>query len=181
MSRWIYDTGMDEWAALFTGYAKSAYRLEGRQVYRNPDDDAAVARFLAGEPFDPDDLSWVLPKLRAQVAAGRTKTVVRVVVEPPTDYTRWELTFYPHVNAAGQDTRIIAVPEGEWPVGLPRHDYWLFDEHDVWRMHYNADLTFHGAELIEDEAAIAQHLVWRDLALALAEPLKDYLAARRGV
>ncbi|MBA2322938.1 MAG: hypothetical protein H0V92_02580, partial [Pseudonocardiales bacterium] len=63
----------------------------------------------------------------------------------------------------------------------PRHDYWLFDDRDVWRMHYNADLTFHGAELIEDEAAIAQHLVWRDLALALAEPLKDYLAARDGV
>src|SRR6478735_868450 len=149
MSRWIGPDDMGEWAALFTDYTKSAYRLEGLQVYSSPEEDAAVARFLAGQPpFTDEDLSWVLPKLRAQIAAGRTKTVVRVVVEPPTDYTRWELNLYPELDAAGQDTRIIAVPTGEWPDGLPKHDYWLFDDRDVWRMHYTREHTFIGAELL---------------------------------
>lgn len=178
MSRWLYPEDVDgAWAALFTGYQKSAYHLETKQVYRSEEEDADVAKFVAGEPFDPEILSWVLPKLRAQVAAGRTKTKIRVVTEPLTDYNRWALDFCAHLLPEGEDTRVIAVPEGEWPEGLPRHDFWLFDDHDLWRMHYHPDDTFLGAELIEDEAAIAQHVEWRDLALAKAVPLADYLAA----
>jgi hypothetical protein len=178
VSRWISDTDETEWAALFTGYTRSAYRLEGQQVYSSDQEDAVLARFLAGEPLNID-LSWTAPKTRAQVAAGRTKTRVRVVVEPPTDYTRLELVVYPQLAAAGEDIRIIAVPEGEWPAGLPRHDYWLFDDHDVWRMHYGDDHRFLGAELLDDESLIAEHLEWRDIALAQAVPLNDYLSSRQ--
>jgi hypothetical protein len=178
VSRWTLPDDNAEWAALFTSFTKSAYRLEGMQVYRSELEDASVARFLAGKPVDPADFSWVLPKLRAEAATGRTTTVVRVVVEPPTDYTRWELSIYPVLDAAGQYTRIVAVSEGDWPTGLPRYDYWLFDDHDVWRMHYNDDHTFRGAELLEGEEVLAKHLQWRDLALSQAVPLRDYLAAR---
>jgi uncharacterized protein DUF6879 len=178
MSRWIYPKDMSEWAAFFTGYTTSAYRLECPQVYSSPDEDAALARFLAGEPHG-GDLSWAISKLRNQIAAGRTQTLVRVVLEPSTDYTRFELAVYPEFAAAGQDTRIIASSWDGWPPGLPRHDYWMFDEHDVWRMHYHDDYTFRGAELLEGDAVIEQHPVWRDLALAQATPLDDYLAARQ--
>lgn len=177
MSRWIRATQDAEWAALFTGYTKSAYRQEGQQVYSSPIEDAAVARFLAGEPHGID-LSWVTSKLRPQRAAGRTKIKVRVVVEPPTAYTRMELSVYPELAVAGEDIRIIAVPEGSWPNALPGHDFWLFDDRDVWRMHYHDDHTFAGAELLDDEGAIADHLQWRDIALAQAVPLDGYLAAR---
>jgi hypothetical protein len=43
-------------------------------------------------------------------------------------------------------------------------------------MHYGDDYRFSGAELIEDEDAIAQHLEWRNVALSRAIPLNDYLA-----
>jgi hypothetical protein len=178
VSRWIGDADMDEWAELFTGYTKSAFRFECQQTYSSPEEDAAVARFVASQPHGID-LSWVVPKTRAQIAAGRTKTVVRVVVEPPTDYTRLELTVYPELTAEGQDVQIIAVPSGHWPAQLPTQDFWLFDDHDVWRMHYNEDYTFRGAELIEGEELLDQHLQWRDIALAQAIPLHDYLTARR--
>jgi hypothetical protein len=46
-------------------------------------------------------------------------------------------------------------------------------------MHYHDDYTFHGAELLEDPAAITQHLEWRDIALAQAVALQDYLASRQ--
>jgi len=178
MSRWISGTDDPAWPALFTGYTKSAYRLEGQQIYSSPDEDAVLDRFLAGQPLDID-LSRTVPRTRAQVAAGRTKTRVRVVVEPPTDYTRLELVVYPQLADAGEDIRIIAVRESEWPAGLPPYDYWLFDDRDAWRMHYHDNHRFHGAELIEDEPALSQHLQWRDIALAQAVPLSDYLAARQ--
>lgn len=177
MSRWIRSTSDPEWAKLFTTYTKSAYRLEAQQIYSNPSEDARLVEFLAGEPLNID-LTWRLSKTRAQVAAGCTDTTVRVVVEPPTDYTRMELTVYPLLVEAGEEIRIIAVPEGEWPAGLPHHDYWLFDDHDVWRMHYGDDYRFAGAELLDDSAAIADHLEWRDIALTQSVPLHDYLASQ---
>jgi hypothetical protein len=182
VSRWLLpktnDQDRAEWSALFTAYTRSAYRLEGQQIYSSPEEDADVRLFLAGKPVEVE-LYPALASLRAQVAAGRTKTRVRVVVEPPTDYTRFELSVYPEFVAAGEDIRIIAVPKGEWPASLPEHDYWLFDDHDVWRMHYNEDYTFHGAEQIEDQDAIVQYLQWRDIALAQAVPLESYLASRK--
>lgn len=175
MNRWISLDDKAEWAALFTGFTTSAYRLEGQQIYSSPAEDEAVARVLAGQPHGLS-LSWVIPKLRAMAASGRTQTRVRVVTEPPTDYTRFELSVYPELVAEGEDIRIISVPAGEWPAGLPSYDYWLFDDRDVWRMHYRDDYTFRGAELLEDEETITEHLRWRDIALAQAVPLRLYQA-----
>jgi hypothetical protein len=178
MSRWIRPGDNDAWAALFTSFTTCAFRLEGQQVYSSEVENAALVRFLAGEPHGVD-LSWTTSKLAVQRRTGRTQTLVRVVVEPPTDYTRMELTVYPEFVAAGQDTRIIPAPEGTWPDGLPTYDYWLFDNHDVWRMHYHEDHSWAGAQLLDGESTIADHLRWRDTALAQAIPLHDYLAARK--
>ncbi len=177
MSRWIRTTKDPAWAALFTGYEKSAYRLEGQQTYSNDAEDAAVARFRAGKPHGLT-FDWSIPKLRAQVAAGRTQTTVRVVVEPPTDYTRFELAVYPEFAAAGEIIKIVSVRGEQWPQNVPRHDYWLLDDHDVWRMHYHDNYRFAGAELIEDEDEIAMYREGRDAALAQSVPLGEYLAAR---
>ena len=80
----------------------------------------------------------------------------------------------PRVVTATRGPRVIAVAENDWPEGLPRYDYYVFDESEVWRMHYNADFTFHGAELLEGPDILADHLRWRDVALAKAIPLRDY-------
>jgi hypothetical protein len=179
VSTWIHSTTQPEWSDLFTGYQRCAYRLEARQVYSSPMEDAALQRWLAGE--EPElDLTWTVSRTRAQLALGRTKTRVRVVVEPPTDYIRHELTVYPHLAAGGEEIRIIAVPEGSRPGNLPSYDYWLFDEREVWRMHYNDDHTFFGAERLDDPDAADLHLRWRDNALAQAVSLGDYLRARAG-
>lgn len=177
MSRWIRSTKDDEWAHLFTSYERSAYRLEGQQMYSSPKEDVHLAEFLAGRPVD-FDLTWRLPKTQAQIAAGRTKTTVRILIEPPTAYTRLELSVYPQLVDAGEDIRIIAAPQGQRPLELPLHDYWLFDERDVWKMHYYENFRFAGAELLDAPAEISEHLRWRDLALALAVPLHDYLTDR---
>lgn len=179
MSRWINGTSDPAWPALFEQFKKSAYRLEGQQTYSNDAEDEAVERFRRGEGFIPLDPWPAIDHVRQSVAKGLTRTRVRVVEEPPTDYTRMELAAYPYLVEAGEDIRIISIGEGEWPSGLPRYDYWLFDDHDVWRMHYGDDHRFRGAELIEDEDSIRQHLQWRERALAQAIPLDEYLASRQ--
>lgn len=177
MTRWIRPVDRDEWAALFAGYQQSAYRLECKQTYSNPNEDAHLARFLAGDRTELD-LSRRFSTARPQIAAGRTKTTVRVVVEPPTDYTRMELTLYPQMVAVGEEIRIISVPEGHWPAGLPTHDYWLFDDRDVWRLHYDDEYRALGAELLEGQGVLARHLQWRDAALAQSVLFDDYLQSR---
>ena len=176
MTKWIGPEDDDEWEALLTGFEASAFRLEGRQLYRSAAEDEAVRRFLAGQPHGID-LSWMTSKLEVQVPAGRIQTVVRVVAEPPNAYTAMELTVYDELAAAGQRIRILTAPAGSWPDPLPRYDFWLFDDREVWRLHYDGLDHFSGAELLGDEL-VADHLQWRDAAVERSVPLDDYLATR---
>lgn len=172
MSRWIL-RGEEAWGELLRSYQRSSFRLEAQQVYSNPEENELLERFLSGTLTMPS-WEWRLSRSRERMAAGATKITVRVVVEPQTDYTRMELAIYPGIVAAGEDVRVIPVARGEWPDGLPHHDFFLFDERQVWHMHYNDDLTFRGAELREEDDVLAEHLRWRDVALGLAMPLLDY-------
>jgi hypothetical protein len=170
----------EEWGALFTGFTRSAFRLETLQHYSAPDEEDALARFCAGK--NPDiNLSWWTGLAREHTAAGRTMARVRIIIEPPSDYTRFELVAYPIMAAAGDDIRIITVPRGAWPAGIPHEDFWLFDDRDVWVMRYDAAGVFLRAELVDDRRAVLDHMRWRDAALAQAIPVTDYLAiaARR--
>ena len=168
-----------EWAALLTGFTRSAFRLETLQHYSAPDEADAFARFRAGK--DPGiDLSWWTGLARAHTAVGRTMSRVRVIIEPPSDYTRFALLAYPVMAAAGDDIQIIAASPGTWPDGVPREDFWIFDD-DVWVMNYDNNGPFVSAELLEDRQGTADHLRWRDAALAQSIPVAQYvaLAARR--
>jgi hypothetical protein len=166
-----------EWAALFTGFRHSAFRLEGLQHYTGPPAEAeAFARFHAGQ--DPQvDLSWWLGLARKHTAAGGTMSRVRVVVEPASPYTLFELELFPQLAAAGDDIQIIPVAPGAWPTGLPHYDFWLFDDQDVWILTYNEDGAFVQAELRDDRQAVADHRRQRDAALRHAVPVNDYLRA----
>lgn len=174
MSRWI-NPGSPDWKALFTGYERSAYRLECQQWYSSPSEDAELVNYLNGRPLDTD-WSYLRETVGVQRAKGATKTKVRVVVEPQTQYTQLELRVYPIMAEIGEDIRILTVQQGDWPEGVPHEDYWLFDERDLWRMHYHENFRFKGAELIEDESAVADAIRARDAALNSAIPLADYLA-----
>lgn len=101
---------------------------------------------------------------------------VRIIVEPPTDYTRFELHAYPMMIAAGDDIRVISAASGTWPDGLPRHDFWLFDDKDLWLLNYDPAGRLLSAELAEDPGVIARHQHWRDAALSQSIPVSEYLA-----
>lgn len=105
---------------------------------------------------------------------------VHVVTEPITDYLRFELTwsYRPNVEA-GELIGIVAVLPGEpWPIELPqRTDFWLFDHSVLYGTRYDQDNAWRSTERVTDPAAIKAARHWREAALRLAVPWRDYIAA----
>lgn len=185
MTDGLIEPGSDEFNALFTGFQRSAYRLETLQSYGSPDEDAFYAAFLAGEPFPADDAGkqwWITNVVEPATAAGRSMSRVHIVREPLSAYMRFELTwaYAPNV-AAGDDVRIIPVAEGEpWPAGLPEdHDYWLIDGR-LYEMVYAADKarTWLGTRRVSGMPRLAEAIAWQERAQALGVPWREYVASR---
>lgn len=171
----------EEFDARFWQFQSSVFRLETLQEYRGSGEDEAIAAFEAGRAAPPDDpvqTQWE-ELIRACRRAGRVMQRVHVVVEPVSDYMRFELTwaYAPNV-AAGEDVRIVAVRDGEWPPVLPRQDFWLFDDRDLYLAHYAQDGTWLGVEPVDDPAQVVRARRWRDEALRLGRPWRDYVADR---
>jgi hypothetical protein len=162
-------------------FCRSAFRLETLQTYRGSGEDEAIAAFEAGfaaPPDDPEQIEWEA-MIRGHIAAGRVMQRVHVVIEPPSDYMRFELTWaYAPNAAAGEDIRIIPVRADEWPAELPHLDFWLFDDTDLYLAHYASDGTWLGVEPIDDPARLDTARIWRDAALRTAQPWADYIGVR---
>jgi hypothetical protein len=176
--RVIRDLDGGEFEQLFHDVRASWFRLETLQRYDAEYERDKLAAFLRGEPLDPLPASWQA-MIREHVAAGRRLERVHVIEEPLSDYIRFELAAYPQNIEAGEDVRVIPVRDGSWPAGVPRHDYWLFDDADLWLMDYDDAGALYGVELVDDPAVLDEHRAWRDAALAQSIALADYAAADR--
>src|SRR5260370_3848290 len=103
-----------------TGFEHTAYRLETLQRYEDDSETVMLRSFLAGEPqpHDHGKEQWTA-RITAAVASGRRMQRVHVVVEPVSDYLRFELawSYGPNV-AAGEDIGIVPVSSGQWPPDL---------------------------------------------------------------
>lgn len=166
----------EEFGALFETFKHSVFRLETLQVYQGSRERDLLAEFRAGKPRPPDraKADWTAMIAR-NVRAGKTVQRVHVVQEPLTDYMEFELTwgYEPNIDA-GEDIRIVPVRD-DWPTELPRHDYWLFDASELYRMHYDSDGTWLGVEHVTAPADIVDACRWREAALHLGVPWSDYI------
>jgi Family of unknown function (DUF6879) len=132
-----------------------------------------LRKFLAGEP---DDVPWMqdwLSMVRVATAQGRCLGRVRVVSVPLSEYNRFSYALARHNIAAGEDIRYMSRDTAQ-TVGLPSHDYWLFDSRTLALMHFDDDDRFTGAQVIEAAAAIVQHNYWRDAAWHHATRRDDF-------
>lgn len=181
MTDGLIPPGAPEFIDKFGGFRYSVFRLETLQVYRNSGEDEAMATFLS-EGYVPVSAAlqdWA-EMIRRNCRAGRTQQRVHVVAEPLTDYMRFELAGYAPNVAAGEDIRIIPVREGEgWPLDVPRrHDYFLFDSHELYDQHYDNTGWWLGTELVSDPARVVDACRWRDAALHQSMPWRDYIDSR---
>lgn len=164
-----------EWLALFEGVEHSWFRLETLQVYAVDYERAEYETFLREGRFDRPPGDWQTMMAR-HTQAGRQLRRVHVVVEPLTDYLRYEFAAYRQNNEFGEEIGIIPVTQSTWPARLPQNtDFWLFDDTEVWDMHYDTDGRFVEATRSHSDHHLAECRRWCDDALQLAVPLAQYL------
>lgn len=168
------------WADSFQTLTESWFRLETLQVYSIESEHHEYEEFLRTGQLDPRRKEEWRALISRHASAGRSLRRVHVIEEPLTDYLRYEIAAYVGNHAAGEDIRLIPVPRGQWPEGLPREaDFWLIDDGlpsgTAWAMDYDEGGVFRGAEQVLDPATVETYRHWREAALAAAVPLNDYL------
>jgi hypothetical protein len=169
----------DEYPQAFqTLFTRSAFRLEQLDQYASAVEVEPFQRYLRGEP---DDLAWHQPWLDfidASVSAGKTMSRVRVVTEPWSDYTAWELTVAHSASVlAGDNIRVL--PRDSARLGID-HDFWLTEEPaTVARMLYTPAGEWTGAHVTDDPAITRRYAQARDDVTAASVPLQTYLASVR--
>jgi hypothetical protein len=147
--------------------------LEVRDNYNSPYETESIRKFLACEP---DDLAWSeswLSMVREAANEGRRFFRVRVVSVPLTDYSRFGVWASQFTTAAGEDIRYLVRDQAQ-DMGVPNHDYWLFDSRLLVAMRFDEADRFLGGEIIEDPAVIVQHNYWRDAAWHRAVRRDDF-------
>ncbi|QIQ04839.1 DUF6879 family protein [Streptomyces liangshanensis] len=160
----------EDFGRLFGAFERTAFRLETLAEYDVEEERDEIARFLAGEDMGPgwDDNPWV----RSMTDKGKSVSRVHVLRSPLTAYLRYELAAYPGNIRAGESVGIIDLAE-QAVAGLPDHDFWLFDDRDVYRMHYTPAGAFVGCELLPADR-LTEYRGYRTLALAHAVPFASY-------
>ena len=163
----------DELGQLYRTFTRYAWRLEARDVYGVPDENARLQAFLAGRPVPPSSSksAWTEMTLSA-AAAERPFSRVRMVGHPITDYTRWEFSVYPENIAGGEEVRVLdrtLLPDEDplWDV-----DFWLFDDKVAVIQNYDEQGHYLGPELAPD---VARYVALRRRAMEASVPYDDYV------
>jgi hypothetical protein len=153
-------------------FKESAFRLERCPSYNMPEEAEMLAAFKRGEKVQlPENHPWP-PLVKRQCSAGKVMQRARVVSRPPTEYERFELSLYPHSIEAGE--QICVYERGSIPeIFRYEVDFWLFDNHTVYILNYDAEGHFLGTEPAYDMVTYRRI---RDLALERSIPLADFTA-----
>ncbi len=166
---------LDEFNALFEGFERTAFRVEARDRYDVADERQEFAAFLSGEDLPrrtPENDPWLARVAKAR-ASGRTVERVRVVAQPLTDYTRFELAGYPDNVAAGEKVWIVARSElSEADQAWANEDFWIFDDETVVLIQYDDQDRFLGVERVEEPG---RYLTAKRRALDLAVKLEAFV------
>lgn len=122
-------------------------RMERLPAYNVGSDGGDFAAWKAGAPAPTaPDREETLADLRQERANGQIRRRVRILSAELTDYERYSIEFgYLQNVEAGEDVRILRASEHPIPQLLD-FDYWLINDRDLARMHYDMTGAFLGAE-----------------------------------
>jgi hypothetical protein len=157
---------------LFRDFRHSAFRLETLQTYTMASEQPGLDRFLAGQARPEGHNAGWTATVRANIAAGKSMTRVKVVRRPFTDYTRFLFEWaIPGNVEAGEDYRIIDITDRT--TELPEQDFWIFDGDAVALLNFEPDGTLRDRELVSP-SELNTYLSWQKLALSESVPFVDY-------
>ncbi|UAK34418.1 hypothetical protein K8O92_11525 [Nocardia asteroides] len=166
----------DRWLELFESARRSAFHLEVRDSYAEPEESAPLRRFLAGEPEPPDgyDKNDWIELIEALSDRGVTMSRIRVVTEPLSGYQRWLLSVAGSSVNAGEDIRYVPRHlAGETPLD----DWWLFDDELVAFNLVDAAGKPAGAAVTNDPGVAAYCRVVRQRLWDRAIPYTEFAAS----
>jgi hypothetical protein len=165
-----------EFEALFDSFAVSAWRLEIQGVYDEPEEREPLRRFLTGEP---DDLAWMadwFDWIREITAAGKTLRRTRLLMDPLTDYQRFELGWLtPPAVDAGEDIRVLGEHRAR-ELHLPDRDFWVFDGRLVAVLQFGP-AGVAGADLLDSDDTVRPYLEAHDRAWDASIPYREWAAS----
>lgn len=139
----------------FSSCKKSAFRLELLSIYTVPEEEKAIALYLAGDPEPPADFNkeWIDILERANRDSVKFSRV-RVIDGPLTDYIRFEFDWGYRKNIKfGEDIRFLMRDKiGPFQTPVPvLKDFWLFDDQDCFLMEYDYYGRFLGVTKVPSE------------------------------
>ncbi|MFJ3978294.1 DUF6879 family protein [Streptomyces sp. NPDC090021] len=162
-------------AELFERFQHEAFRLETLDDYSGSGNVDAYRAFQAGqERPEGYNAGWV-EELRELTHEGKRVYRVHVLKRPLTEYLRFELGWGYRTNmTGGEEFFILDVTDAPNPLdAVP--DFWLFDSKDTAVMRYDDAAAYLGADVLSQDEAAA-YVVYRETALAHAEPFTDWWA-----
>ncbi|MFE6918900.1 DUF6879 family protein [Streptomyces rubiginosohelvolus] len=165
-----------EITALFREFKHTAFRLETRHGYASDRNSPKWARWKSGADISAEpDNAW-RENVRAQTAEGKRFDRVRLVDQPLTEGQQFLLDSGRSNVAAGEDIRNLPRAKAD-RLGLPDHDFWLFDSRLVARFVFGEDDMTLGIVLSEDPAEVALACQARDAAWHHARRTADFAKA----
>jgi len=159
--------------------AVTAFRYEARDLYAIGEEHDDYVKFLQGIPRMPDQVGWwkqYLDQVAGRARQGRTRSRVRVLAEPPTDYQRWLLWADPWYAAAGETIGYLGRRKA-YELGLPDADWWLLDDERAVILAFDDDGHIEQRTLVAGPGLIAKYRLWRDLAVRFSVPAAQIAAA----
>lgn len=160
----------DVFADLLATVRASAFRLELQREYREPVEADTVAKFLAGNPQNPNEVpalrDW-FAQVRRLTNQGRRFERVRIHEDPPTAYQQWERWIGRWNVDAGETLRYLTRQQAGEIGLLPavgNTDWWLLDDERLILMKFD-DRHRRTDTLTTDPALLGQARAWRDLAV----------------
>ncbi|MFI7707576.1 DUF6879 family protein [Nonomuraea sp. NPDC049480] len=171
----------EEFNACFDRFTTSVFRLEARQHYTVPDEDADMHLWQQGHPL-PDRSVRTSPWLRriaVTTAAGKYWSRVHLVDLPLSPYLEFEFAGYLENAAAGEEIR-VAIRRDHPEMAELQEDFWLFDggTPDAYglTMQYDDDGRYVGSDLVTDPDRLAEYQKAREMAWTAAMPLNAFMA-----
>ena len=171
----------EDFDAHFDRFTHTVFRLETLQDYTAPGETERVEAFRRGLPRPERSVRtspWLARIAVTTITEKKRWQRVRVVEEPLTGYTRYQMAGYAESQAAGEEIRIVrrtAAPA----LATLRRDFWLFDTATpgacALLLDYSPTGEWRGGELTTDPHALLELQAERDLALRWAAPLNEYL------
>ena len=162
---------------------RSGFRLEGRQVYDVSAEVESIQAWRDGKPRPERSVrtNSYLQQVARQVLEGADRCRVRVVEQPLSEYTRYQLQGYVETQAAGE--RVLLVDRELVDEGDLELDYWLLDAGSghtrAVLMHYDEQGHIIDRELVTDRERLLELAQRRERVEALAVPLNMWLAQQR--